>query len=286
MKELKFSDSLAIECFLTAFEAKYNPNFNFIGEYHDFWEAVYIISSKAGVSADEKIYSLSANDIIFHKPMEFHRIWAIDGKPIHAFIFSFRLRGFLAEKLNNKVIKLNATQSESLMRLMEEFRENEFINAGEPAYLTSDKCNFAKSWRDDAPMNTALKCRAELFLFDIIKSEISSKEQYSSRSADIYRRIIEIMKEHIRENLTVREIAEMTNFSEAYIKKVFSEFSDTGIHNYFIKLKIKEAAALLEKGLSVGEISERLSFSNANYFAICFKREMGCSPTKYRKSHQ
>ena len=283
MKELHFSDSLQIECFMSAFEAKYSPDFDFTGEYHDFWEAVYIISSKAGVSADDKIYSLSAKDMIFHKPMEFHRIWAIEGKPVHAFIFSFRLSGALSEKLSNKVIRLSPTQSEQVLHIMEEFRALEAENSGEDASLSEEKYNFVQSWDEKNPMNTAIKCRTELFLFDIIKSALLQKEQYSSRSADIYRQMVQYMKEHVYENASVGEIAASLNFSEAYIKKIFAEYSDTGIHAYFMKLKIKEAAVLLESGLTVGEVSERLSFSNANYFAVCFRREMGCSPTKYIK---
>ena len=280
MKEYRFSDSLNIECLMSAFEAKYAPDFNFIGEYHDFWEAVYIISSKAGVSADDKIYSLSQNDIIFHKPMEFHRIWAIEGKPVHAFIFSFRLSGTLADKLKNKVIRLNESQTEAIRELMDSFCELNAQNTG-GNIKNSDK--FLSGWRDDEPMNMIIKCRIELLLLDIIKSEISPKEQFISRSADIYRKIIRIMKENIREDLSVADIAKRCNFSPAYIKKIFAEFSDCGIHTYFIKLKIKEAIVFLENGLSVGEVSERLSFSNANYFAMCFKREMGLSPTKYIK---
>lgn len=281
MKEYKFSGSLSVECLMSAFEARYDPDFNFTGEYHDFWEAVYIISSKAGVSADDKIYSLSRNDIIFHKPMEFHRIWAIEGKPVHAFIFSFRLSGILADKLKNKVIRLNEYQTESMKELMDAFAENAVLNAD-----ISDRAydRLLHNWRDDEPMNMIIKCRTELLLLDIIKAEISPKEQFTSRSADIYRRLIQIMKENIREDLSVSDIAQKCNFSSAYIKKIFAEFSDCGIHTYFQKLKIKEAIVLLESGMSVGEVSERLSFSNSNYFAMCFKREMGCSPTKYLKT--
>lgn len=283
MRECRFSNSLNIECFMSAFVTNYSPDFNFTGEYHDFWEAVYIISSKAGVSADDKIYSLSKGDIIFHKPMEFHRIWAVEGLPVNAFIFSFRLSGNLSEKLKNKVIRLTPEQQDEIMKLTEEFRRNEKTGHGNSISKTSD---LLAGWNDDSPFNMAVKCRTELFLLDIIRSEISPKEQYSSKSADIYRRIITVMKENVYENLSVADIAKKCSFSEAYVKQIFSEFSDCGIHTYFIKLKIKEAITLLESGLNVCETSEKLSFSNAGYFTVKFKKEMGCSPTKYIKMRQ
>ena len=67
---LKINRCLQINRLYTLFTKDMLGNFFYEGEYHDFWEAVYIISSKAGVSADDKIYSLSKGDIIFHKPME------------------------------------------------------------------------------------------------------------------------------------------------------------------------------------------------------------------------
>ncbi len=283
MQEYGFVNALNIECFMSSFETFYNSDYYFKGEFHDFWEVVYIISDKAGVSADEKIFELSRDDIIFHKPMEHHRIWAVNGTPVHAFIFSFRLSGMLSAKFENKVLKLSADQSESVLKLMEEFRQNAIVNCCEKSFFLGNKYDFLLNWNDDSPMNAALKCRAELLLFEILKSEISPKEQYSSKSADIYKKLVRFMENNVFFNLSVEDIAKSCNVSASYAKKIFAKYSDLGIHGYFIKQKIKKSIALLESGFSVEEVSDKLAFANSNYFGICFKRDTGYSPTKYLK---
>lgn len=288
-----FPDSLDIEYFISAFEANYNPGFYFRGEYHDFWEAVYVISGKLGVSADEKIFDLGEGDVIFHKPMEFHRLWNTDTQNAHLFIMSFRLSGKLAEKLSDKVMHLSGHQRELMHSLISEFAHNmgcSFEASPAPEYFPANKItdnrinNYLKNWQNDSPENLTIKYRAMLLLLEVLKTDFAIKEQKHSKSAKVYRKAVEIMEENVYGKISVEEIARRCSFSEAYIKKVFNKYSDCGIHKYFLKLKIKKAVFLLESGMSVSEASEMLSFANANYFGICFKREMGCSPANYVKS--
>lgn len=282
-----FDNFLDIEYYISAFEANYNPGFYFPGEYHDFWEVVYVISSKVGVSSDEKVFDLYEGDVIFHKPMEFHRLWTIDDSNAHLFIMSFKLSGNLGEKLNDKVIHLSEHQRELMHSLISEFAKSagfefeENIPVKHPGIRKIS--NFLRSWDKCSASTLSVKYKTLLFLVDILQSDFPQKEQKSSKSARVYREIVEIMEKNVHGKITVEEIAKKCNFSVAYIKKVFAMYSDCGIHKYFQKLKIKEAVALLETGISVSDVSERLAFANANYFGICFKKEMGCSPTSYLK---
>ena len=41
------------------------------------------------------------------------------------------------------------------------------------------------------------------------------------------------------------------------------------------------AISMLRKGLSVKEISQRLGYTDSNYFSTVFKRVIGVSPTSY-----
>ena len=53
---------------------------------------------------------------------------------------------------------------------------------------------------------------------------------------------------------------------------------------YLIQRRISEAKFLLETtSYSMNDISAIIGFSNQNYFTFAFKREIGCSPSTYRK---
>ena len=72
-------------------------------------------------------------------------------------------------------------------------------------------------------------------------------------------------------------------FLVSYLKKIFSKYAGLGIHKYFLKSKITIACRLLRRGMSVCDVSEKLSFSSHNYFSTVFKRETGRLPSDFRK---
>ena len=82
---------------------------------------------------------------------------------------------------------------------------------------------------------------------------------------------------------TLRYIAKKLNVSVSYLKKIFTKYAGLGVHKYFLKSKITIACRLLRRGMSVCEVSEKLSFSSHNYFSTVFKRETGRLPSEFRK---
>ena len=64
------------------------------GESHDFWEAVFILKGKAGITAGETVYSLREGQMIFHPPGEFHRLWNDGDEFLRIAIVSFGTTAF------------------------------------------------------------------------------------------------------------------------------------------------------------------------------------------------
>ena len=60
-----------------------------------------------------------------------------------------------------------------------------------------------------------------------------------------------------------------------------------GAAEFIMNCKLEEAKTLLEiSDLSIGEISERLCFSNQSHFQRKFKERYGTTPRQHRKEHQ
>lgn len=51
---------------------EYMKDYVFDGESHDFWEFVFVDSGNLFVTAGDKEVLLASNEMIFHKPNEFH----------------------------------------------------------------------------------------------------------------------------------------------------------------------------------------------------------------------
>lgn len=73
------------------------------------------------------------------------------------------------------------------------------------------------------------------------------------------------------------------NYSKNHIINIFSEKFGKTPYQYYLEAKISLAKEyLLNTNLSVSEISAALSYSNSQYFSICFKKFTGYSPRNFR----
>jgi AraC-like DNA-binding protein len=250
--------------FYSAIKFDWNDRFVFSGESHDFWEAVFVDSGEVEVTEDENVYILSAGNIIFHAPMEFHRIKSSGGTEPKGFIFSFYASGELPETIKSGVFTLEPSQLDRFKNI----------------------CNkiYAFMHGDHSPL-LGQETSALLTAF-IIK--LSSKQAISRDSVSVsaveYRRIVSFMSEEICENLTLSEIAKSCNVSVSYIKLLFSTYAGISPKSYFNQLRIRYATELLSQGSTVTEVSDKMNFSSPNYFSAFYKKHTGMTPSEQQKS--
>ena len=67
---------MAVDAIVTVHYFEYAKNYVFEGEKHDFWELLYVDKGEVEVMADSTGYRLRQGDMIFHKPDEFHNVFA------------------------------------------------------------------------------------------------------------------------------------------------------------------------------------------------------------------
>ena len=79
-------------------------------------------------------------------------------------------------------------------------------------------------------------------------------------------------------------IEERMGLSYKHLSAVFKEATGMTMQAYHTQLRMEQAARLLRQGdISIREVSERLGFTEPFYFTTVFKKQMGCSPSEYRK---
>ncbi len=276
--EYTFDEKIKVTSLISSFETDYKSDFYFKGEYHDFWEMVYVVSGQAGVSADGTAYELSAGELIIHKPMEFHKLWAVGEGNMRVFVVAFNAQGEVLPRLENFVAKLDYLQQEVIEKMLLWLKKG-----GVSTPNSYGQINYLESWEQNKIQKQMIKNYIEILLLSIGEGKVETKKHSDMHSAEIYMKIVRVMEDNVYDWISVDEIASKCSFSSSYIKKVFKKYASCGIHEYFIKLKIKKAVSLMENGCSVCQASEKLSFANENYFGVVFKRETGVSPGKYVK---
>lgn len=113
-------------------------------------------------------------------------------------------------------------------------------------------------------------------------------EQDHTRSAEheLCEKILYYLQLNHTRRITVEELCRHFYCSRSTISHKFKAYTGQSITEYVTSLRIEDAKSLLKNtNMSIGSISATTGFDNSNYFTNVFTKEVGVSPTAYRKRH-
>lgn len=114
-----------------------------------------------------------------------------------------------------------------------------------------------------------------------------SNDLTRQNSEELIQNITAYLDEHFTEPVSLPELGSRFHMSHYYLSHVFK--SETGLSpmKYVLHRKIGEAQNLLMNTTQpLGEIGERLGFSDSCHFSSMFKKYIGITPSKYRQHFQ
>jgi AraC-like DNA-binding protein len=93
------------------------------------------------------------------------------------------------------------------------------------------------------------------------------------------------VEEHYAEEFRLERLADELHLSRYYLSRLFRQETGSAITDYVTARRMKQACMLLETTeLSVDQIGFRVGIPNVSYFIQLFKRVVGTTPLKYRRS--
>lgn len=272
MKGCVVDKCIRLTSVFTIFEAIYQEDYYFGGETHDFWEFVCVLDGVLGVTAGEDVFLLERGQAVLHKPMEFHRLWAERKTRPHIAVISFAAD--VMPDMKERRFALKEEELDTLSRLMQ--ARDDIFGVEQGLMIHKIKAGA----EIEAHRYVA---QFEMLLLKALQENTSTVLPYVSSGAENYRKIVQVLEEHLEERLTLGKVAELCQMSEAAVKKTFSRYAGIGLMTYFNQIKIRRAIRLLEEGKSVSQTAQMLGFADQNYFSTVFKRVTGSAPTKYLK---
>lgn len=99
--------------------------------------------------------------------------------------------------------------------------------------------------------------------------------------------IAEVIESHLCSNLSLEQMAFLSNHSLSTFKREFKKhFADTPA-NYIRNKRMKKAIDLLtHSSLTISEISFQIGYEDSSYFSRLFYQKFNMLPSDYRKSNQ
>lgn len=268
---------IEITSVITLFLRRCQQPFAFSGELHDQWEIVYIRNGDAAITADDKVYHLSSGKLIFHKPMEFHQIYA--EKPgLEIFVSSFNMTGESVYKFKGAVFDLQQEEIDLFEQLIQRCIK---LNAG--TFSDTDEWDCVPLWHESAlEFYTGVHLLEYILCLLLHRSPVTPILPQTADSI-LYQKAVAILEENIYSNMTIQQVADLCDVSASSVKTCFSRHAGCGLHKYFLKIKMRAAIQRIKSGQSISSVSDTLGFNNPNYFSYVFQRETGKRPTDYRK---
>lgn len=236
---------------------------------YDCLEAVFVNSGTLTVAADEHIFECTAGGAVIFKPGEMHYLKLSYDNYTEYTVVSFKAEGELLEKIENTAFLPTVLQKQLILSIF-----NQIVKSGEYNKI------LPLVFKEDSFATLKLAATIELLIIDIsFNAEIVPETE--SREALLFKKAVKEMKKNVLGQLSVNKLAEKLEISLSHLKRIFAAFTDVGVHEYFMGLKIVKAKEMLKSGVSVTETAELTGFNNQNYFSAAFKRISGISPKEY-----
>lgn len=283
MSGYKFTveNQLNITDIFTIFEHYFEKGWKY-GESHDFWEFVYVIEGEIQASRDDTVHKLSAGEMIFHKPLEIHKLAVPDADEALVFIFTFNMDGNLAPFFKEKMFRLNRNQINIINQILKYVRSNYTGSVRREKNDYTYTTMYIEPKQDDNIYIETLISYMKLLFLSLASDGIIGSAEEDSRATAFYD-AIKYMKANIDKKIAVNEIAENVKISSSSLKRLFDEYLGVPVHRYFLTLKIQKATELLQNGYTVSEIAEKLDFSSQSHFSKVFKDMTGNNPSTAKK---
>ncbi|WP_456274958.1 response regulator transcription factor [Bacillus sp. AK031] len=100
------------------------------------------------------------------------------------------------------------------------------------------------------------------------------------------REAIEYINHHLKNELTLKEVADHVHLNPSYLSVLFKEHVKLTFSEYVTRRRIQRAKDLLiSSSLPVAEIAEESGYKTSKYFIKIFKELEGKTPSVYRKTN-
>ena len=126
-------------------------------------------------------------------------------------------------------------------------------------------------------------CRETVEILDGFLDAVYESRGKKNTSEHLYKAIMYI-NAHYFEEIDLEKLAQHVFVSTYYLSRLFRREMGVTFSDYLTKVRVSRAKELLMEGRTVEDVCGRVGYNDSNYFIKIFKKYVGVTPSKYRKS--
>lgn len=248
------------------------PGFGYKYEVVKDFVIHYVISGQGTFKINNELHILKKGDIfILLKGMNVEYMAATENPWKYCWI------GFSGSKANEYI---NRTY------IIDSYIANCTENSKIPNIILN-MCQISQTY--DLSKSDDILLLKELYsLLHAVIDEFPKPFDYTDKELHTYiQDAIDFINSNYMNNLTINQIAEHVNLSRSYLYKMFIKDLKISPQKYLINLRMYEAMLLLKNtSIPIGEVANRVGYSDSLLFSKTFSKYFTMSPLNYRKNHR
>jgi AraC-like DNA-binding protein len=154
----------------------------------------------------------------------------------------------------------------------------------DPAKFRADMLQMVELWQNRDPLD---RLKAQIKAMELVMAILDDhydRKEYARETFHSLNWITSYFSYHLREPLSIKEMAERAHLSPSRFNAVFKVKFGLAPHQYLLEMRIRHSCELLESTpLSQEEISSYCGFSDIHHFSKSFRKKMGVTPGQWRK---
>jgi AraC-like DNA-binding protein/quercetin dioxygenase-like cupin family protein len=281
------NEEFEIDSVVTVHYFEFACDYVFEGETHDFWELVYVDKGELEIMADDKGFKLKQGEMIFHKPNEFHNLWANGKIAPNIIVISFDCKSKAMKSFEDKIVLSGDIVKNLLAQIIKETLE-----------AFSTPLNISSTTRLERKSNTIfgseqlIKIYLQQLLIHLVRKSTNILPDHRLSSSvkerthnDMTNKIINYLEDNLQKNVSFDDVCQYSHLSSTTLKAMFKEQTGTSVMEFYKSLKIQEAKKLIREGqFNFTEIAEGLGYTSIHHFSRQFKKTTGMTPSEYASS--